>query len=233
MNMGRGIVCGVLGGLAGAAIWAGISCFTGFEIGWIAWGVGGLVGLGCVWGSQGSGRTLGSIAVVITLLSIVAGKYAAVELSIRREIGSQEEVLQSVLADLEKVETVISYLADEIVRERQSRGETIKWPAGVEPEQASQQADYPPVVWSEAASIWEGMSTQEREQYRDQVEENVRTNIEAFFSSISTTGFLSSFGVMDLLFFGLAVATAFKIATRESTTEVQPDTEAENDSVEC
>ena len=46
MNMGRGIIGGALGGLIGAVIWAGISYFTGYEIGWIAWGVGGMVGLG-------------------------------------------------------------------------------------------------------------------------------------------------------------------------------------------
>ena len=227
MNMGRGIIGGILGGFVGAAIWAGISCFTGYEIGWIAWGVGGLVGLGCVWGSQGSGRTLGIVAVVITLLSIVAGKYTAVELSIRKDIGSQEEILQSALADLQKDEMVISYLADEVVAQRQAQGETIQWPAGVNPEEVSQQSDYPPAIWSEAASKWKGMSTQEHEQYRDQLEGQVRTNIQAFFSNISTYGFRSSFGVMDLLFFGFAVATAFKIVTRESTTETQPDTNTE------
>ncbi|MBN2314362.1 MAG: hypothetical protein JXM79_10560 [Sedimentisphaerales bacterium] len=55
MNMGRGIIGGVLGGFVGAVIWAGLSCFTGYEI------------------------------------------------------GSQEEVLQSALANLQKDEMVISY----------------------------------------------------------------------------------------------------------------------------
>jgi hypothetical protein len=227
MNMGRGIIGGVLGGFVGAVIWAGISCFTGYEIGWIAWGVGGLVGLGCAWGSQGSGRALGVAAVVITLLSIVAGKYAAVEFGIRKEIGSQDEVLQSALADLQKDEMVISFLADEAAAQRQAQGETIQWPDGVNPEEARLQSDYPPAIWAEAASKWEGMSTQEHEQYRDQLEEHVRTSIQAFFSNISSYGFLHSFGVMDLLFFGLAVATAFRIATRESAIETQPDTDAE------
>ena len=71
------------------------------------------------------------------------------------------------------------------------------------------------------------MSTQEHEQYRDQLEEHVRTHIQAFFSNISSYGFRSSFGVMDLLFFGLAVATAFKIATRGSVHDTEPDTDVE------
>jgi phosphate/sulfate permease len=227
MNMGRSIIGGILGGLVGAVIWAGISCFTGYEIGWIAWGVGGLVGLGCTWGGQGGGRPLGVVAVVITLVSIVAGKYAAVELSIRREIGSREEVLQSALTNLQKNDMVVSYLADEIIEQREAQGETIQWPSGVNPEEANQQSDYPPAIWSEAASKWDGMSAQEREQYRDQLEEQIRTNIQAFFSGVSTYGFRNSFGVMDLLFFGLAVATAFKIATREAAHAAQPNTDIE------
>lgn len=224
MNMGRGILGGVLGGLVGAVIWAGISCLTGYEVGWIAWGVGGLVGLGCAWGG---GRPLGAIAVVVTLVSIVAGKYAAVELSIRREFGNQEEVLQSVLTDLRKDGVVVSYLADEIIVQREAQGETIQWPSGVIPEQADQPSDYPPAIWSEATSKWDGMPTQEREQYRDQLEERIRTDVQTFFSDISTFGFRNSFGVMDLLFFGLAVATAFKIATREDAHNTQPDMDIE------
>ncbi|MBN2314363.1 MAG: hypothetical protein JXM79_10565 [Sedimentisphaerales bacterium] len=97
----------------------------------------------------------------------------------------------------------------------------------MKPEEARQQSDYPQAIWSEAASKWEGTSTQEHEQYRDQLEEHVRTSIQAFFSNISSYGFLHSFGVMDLLFFGLAVATAFKIATKDSTTDMQTETNAE------
>ena len=227
MNMGRSIIGGALGGLVGAVIWAGISCFTGYEIGWIAWGVGGLVGLGCAWGGRGGGRALGVIAVVITLVSIMAGKYAAVELSIRREIGSQEDVLQSALTNLQKDDVVVSYLADEIIGQREAQGETIQWPSGVNPEQADQPSDYPPAIWPEAASKWDGMSTQEREQYRDQLEERIRTDVQTFFSDISTFGFRNSFGVMDVLFFALAIATAFKIATRQTVHATQPDTDRE------
>jgi hypothetical protein len=207
-------------------IWAGISYFTGYEIGWIAWGVGGLVGLGCAKGGKGSSNLLGTIAIVITLLSILAGKYAAVEFGIRKEFGSEEEILQSALTELQKDEVVVSYLADEIIEERQAQGDTIQWPSGVNPEEASQQSDYPPTIWSKAASKWEGMSPEEQEEYRDQLAEQIRANVQAFFSDISATGFLSSFGFIDLLFFGLAVATAFKIAARGSTYDAEPHADA-------
>ena len=227
MNIGRGIFGGALGGLVGAVIWAGISSVTGYEIGWIAWGVGGLVGLGCVWASKGQGNLLGSVAVVITILSILAGKYFAVEFSIRNEIGSEQGVLQSALAEIRDDEVTISYLADQIIEERQAMGDVIQWPAGVNPDEATRQSDYPPAIWSRALSTWEAMSPEEREEYRGQLAEQIQAGVQAFFSDVSASGFLNSFGPMDLLFFGLAVATAFKIAARGSTYDTKSDAGAD------
>jgi hypothetical protein len=133
MNIIGCIIGGVIGGLIGAALWAGISYSTGYEIGWIAWGVGGLVGLGCGWGGKGGGTLSGTVAVIITILSILLGKYAAVDFAIRKEIGSETEVVQTALADLQHDEFVVSYLSDEIIGERSSRGETVEWPSGVDP----------------------------------------------------------------------------------------------------
>jgi phosphate/sulfate permease len=225
MNIGKGIFGGALGGLAGAVIWAVISCFTGYEIGWIAWIVGGMVGFGCLWASKGCSKQLGVIAVVITLLSILAGKYAAVEFSIHREIGSEQQVLQNALEDLKKDEVVISYIADEIIQQLMAKGENIQWPSGVNPQEASEQSDYPPAIWSQASSAWEGMSPQEKEKYRAELAEFVQANIQTFFSEVSSYGFLHSFSPMDLLFFALAVATAYKIAGRGTAKETEPESQ--------
>src|SRR5688572_13617259 len=45
-NRLKGIIGAVLGGVAGAAAWAGVVHFTGYEIKYVAIGVGALVGLG-------------------------------------------------------------------------------------------------------------------------------------------------------------------------------------------
>jgi hypothetical protein len=42
------LVGGLVAGAIGAGIWAVIAYFTGFELGWIAWGVGLLVGVGVI-----------------------------------------------------------------------------------------------------------------------------------------------------------------------------------------
>ena len=55
MNMIGALVGGVVGGLIGAAAWAAVTYFSGWEIGLIAWGIGGLVGLGVHLGTRRRG----------------------------------------------------------------------------------------------------------------------------------------------------------------------------------
>ena len=70
----------VLGGLIAAVIsgaaWGGIAIWTGLEIGYVAWGVGLLCGVGVLTAAQGKrGMPLQIIAVVTGVLGIVIGKY--------------------------------------------------------------------------------------------------------------------------------------------------------------
>ena len=109
---------------------------------------------------------------------------------------------------------MISYLADAIVQDRVSRREAIDWPAGVDPFEAVEQADYPPDVWTEAASEWEQMSADDKAVYREELSEQIRINIDAWYDEVSMIGFAESFSLMDLIFFGLAVVTAFQIAAK-------------------
>ena len=67
-----GLIAAVMGGV----IWGGIAIWTGYEIGYVAWGVGLLCGMGVVMMSQGQrGMALQVIAVVASVLGIVIGKY--------------------------------------------------------------------------------------------------------------------------------------------------------------
>jgi len=70
------VVAAVVGGVVGALIWAAISYFTHREIGYVAWAVGGLVGLASLF-AGGAGATNGVICAVLALLSILGGKDVA------------------------------------------------------------------------------------------------------------------------------------------------------------
>lgn len=79
MNAIRWLAAGSIGGLVGAFIWAAIVYFAHAEVGWIAWGIGFLVGI-CIRLSAGEdqeGAFPGGVAILISAASILFGKYLA------------------------------------------------------------------------------------------------------------------------------------------------------------
>jgi len=62
------------GAMLGAVIWAGIVYATGLEIGWAAWGVGVLAGLGVIVFAGERGTHLGLIAAGMAILGLLVGK---------------------------------------------------------------------------------------------------------------------------------------------------------------
>ncbi|NOZ39633.1 MAG: hypothetical protein GXP24_05340, partial [Planctomycetes bacterium] len=63
------IISGAIAGAVGAAIWAAVAYFANLEIGYIAWGIGGLVGVAVA--ATGKNTTLaGVVAVLITIASL-------------------------------------------------------------------------------------------------------------------------------------------------------------------
>ena len=77
---GEVLLPALLGGLIAAvlsgAIWGGIAIWTGYEVGYVAIGVGFLCGLGVTMLSKGKrGMPLQMIAIMASVLGIVVGKY--------------------------------------------------------------------------------------------------------------------------------------------------------------
>ena len=65
----------------GALLWAAIAYYANYEIGIVAWGIGGAVGIGAVM-LGGEGVPMGLICAALTLLSIFTGKMMAVQYQI-------------------------------------------------------------------------------------------------------------------------------------------------------
>ena len=70
-----GLVAGLVGVFVSALVWAGIAVATGSEIGWIAIGVGFLVGLLVRIGGRGVTIKFGILAAALSLVAILVGKY--------------------------------------------------------------------------------------------------------------------------------------------------------------
>ncbi len=62
-----------IGAVVGVFVWAGISSATGFEVGYVAWGIGVAVG-GLAKAAGGEGKTMGLACALIALASIFCGK---------------------------------------------------------------------------------------------------------------------------------------------------------------
>jgi len=74
-NLGLGIIGGAVGGLLGAVAWATVTYLTEYQIGWLALGVGFLVGLGVRFLGKGIDRVFGIVGGVIALVSVALGNF--------------------------------------------------------------------------------------------------------------------------------------------------------------
>ena len=86
-NLPMGILAGVVGGLIGAAIWALISVTTGYQIGYLAIGVGALVGVAMRFVGKGIDQVFGISGGVIAVLACAIGNYLTIIGAISVEYG--------------------------------------------------------------------------------------------------------------------------------------------------
>ena len=82
----KAIVCAGIGAVIGALAWGAVTYWTGYEIGYLAWGLGLLVGFGGGFVGGGSGRSLGVVCAVLALGSIFAGKMMAIRFAAPEEL---------------------------------------------------------------------------------------------------------------------------------------------------
>lgn len=193
-----------IGGVIGAFVWWAIATYANLEIGWIAWGIGALTGFGAAKGAGGEASALtGGLAVVVALLSIVGAKYAVATLGIA-------EAMETPMAPIEG-ELAISYVADDVVLEFEEEGRSVEWPEGAGYVMPSAEEHYPADVWALAVERWEALGAEGRDA---RIRDWTRTREEgrqAFAAALRDQWFRDSFALMDILFLGLAVVTAFKI----------------------
>ncbi len=155
MELLKAIIGGLIGAAIGAAVWAGIAHYANYEIGIVAWGIGVLAGVGVRLGAGDrlTGST-GALAVLIAVLGIGVGKYAAISLA----FGSATTTRTS--------EDAISGIADQIVHERQRDGGRVRFPAGIDAETAWGMDEFPEHIWREAKERHEQLSATRQEELR-------------------------------------------------------------------
>ena len=209
MALGRAALGGLAGGLVGAAVRAGIAYATHREIGWIAWGVGGLVGLGTrLLARDHDGPPYGFVAAGIAALALVGGKFATVALVV-------DDVRVPALTATDQ--DLVVQLADQVVEERAAKGKAVKFRPGMSVEKASKQADYPPDVWKEATKKWADLGPAGQAAKKAEHDAQAKEVVAAVRGAVRREGFKDSFTPFDLLWFGLAMFTAFRLGSGLTT----------------
>jgi hypothetical protein len=74
-NLFGGILAGLLAAVIGAVVWAAVTCTTKYQIGWMAVGVGFLVGFAVRKFGRGGTPLYGGIGAVLALFGCLLGNY--------------------------------------------------------------------------------------------------------------------------------------------------------------
>ena len=72
-NLPMGLLAGCVAAAIGAALWAGITVLTGYQIGWMAVGIGALVGVAVRAAGKGSTKAFGILGAALALAGCLAG----------------------------------------------------------------------------------------------------------------------------------------------------------------
>lgn len=211
MQFLRSLVGALIGAAIGGLVWVGLGYFATAEVGYIAWGIGFLAGIG---GALGAGYNAqsgvsGVASVVAALLVIAASKYMVVSLLVDKAID------ENIMGDAVQIsaETMIVGIADGVVGEFQAASKPVTWPPGMTIDEANSQADYPADVWAEAAKRWAEFGADEQQRLIAEQEQMREEFVASFSSGIRDEAFKDSFSPFDLLWFGLAAVTAFRLGS--------------------
>lgn len=217
-----GCILSVVAATIGAGVWYFIAMKTGYEIGYVAWGIGLITGFGMALGSRTSGVLPGAVAAIIAFASIVAAKmlifvvliYGALTGDTANHQIQQEyvkiQIAQATLRekgiDPEKA-TKEQYAAayDDAAR----RVKTMK---GAEFEREYQRLRALDSAAEEADETEESPAVARETSATppDNQSDSAGSESEA---SVSVLGifFSTMFGLFDILFVGLAIVSAFKV----------------------
>jgi hypothetical protein len=199
------LVGAVGGGVAGAVLWSIVARLTGLEIGYVAWAVGGMVGIGC-YSLGGRGQAAGAFCAVVALVSIVAGKALTIQQFVSG-VGI-EGVYQQLLP---QAEAFVAIESDEGYPEFMVRNQytDARRPQDVKEEEVV-------LFKTFAAPLLEDLG-RNKPAFEEWKEKPV---VQAYFGEVASNSsvldiLVDSLGPIDLIFALLGVGTAFQICMRD------------------
>ncbi|HKC41404.1 MAG TPA: hypothetical protein VKC15_17810 [Gemmatimonadales bacterium] len=192
---------GILVGIVAAVGWAVIVYVTGYEIGWVAWGVGALVGLAVAKSAHEPSAVLGPTAAALAVGSLLLAKVLIVQ------FGAPSLIRNEVLKNPDAVTAM--FMVDMRVHKsfspelQASLDQVEKNPGALA---ADRRYELIQQVQAEAAARAKAASQRERTAV-------VGASVDGILKAMGFFGLLKSvFSFWDVLWIFLAVSSAFKIA---------------------
>ncbi len=209
MSILRWLVGGLLGGAAGVILWVLVGYFAHLEVGWIAWVVGFLTGVGVRYAAylnnEDASFAKGALACIMAVGAIFLAKFLV--FSLLTSGRGSEPVVHRAMPKRFDDEEMVAAMAGDLADEATERGEKIAWPPGASLDTAAQKSDFPPNIWKNAQDRWNRMGPKERQEAT-----RVRMLLAMAVAEQSRRpDFGEFFTPWDLLWFGLAIVTAYKV----------------------
>lgn len=191
------IIGAVVAGTIGASIWAAISYFTQYEVGYVASIVGGMCGFGALLGTDGEGNAWsGTIAVAAAIAAIFIGKMVTLNIymnsdefkQMRDAIVTELDTYEYTLEDVQAEEVQAAWAFDR-VELMINENRVIDWPdedfVDEDLDWASYPIDYPKDVVREVESRWNDLSEDEQLAAREAELADLRSDIDLAKSELT------------------------------------------------
>jgi hypothetical protein len=196
-------IAGLIAAVAGGFMWAVIVVATGYEVGWVAWGVGGLVGFTMLKVAGMPSTGLAARAAVLAAVGLLVGKWLIIEIGARTEMRdaiaeSPELLQQAVFVDMIENEA----LPPDLTASIEALGEEDELPDSV--------------VQRIAEAVDERIAVMDEDEM-----DSVATHFAQLF--IGELSFMdrmqATMSGWDLLWFFLALGTAWRLASGSAARE--------------
>lgn len=200
------VFAGILVGIPAAVVWALIAYFTGFEIGWAAWGVGAIVGYAVAKSAHEPSASLGPTAAVIAVGSLLLAKVLILEFAFPPMLAAELLKNQNATVGMFVMEMTaqksFSPELQALVDQDESRPGSLS---------EAQQVDMQQRMRTEVMARV-GSAT------RTEKERAARAGADAYMKGLGFFGGMKEmFSLYDALWIFLAISSAFRIAQRHSS----------------
>lgn len=149
----------------------------------------------------------GVVAAAVALCAIAGGQYAAIYFLVENHLATEMKEALGPIPD----DGLKTNIADAVVAEFEAAGKTVAWKDGMTVDEASAEPDYPADVWKEAMKRWDAMPAEEKEAMRVSTAAARDAVMKMVSADLKDEMFVSSIGIFDVVFAGLALVSAFKL----------------------